>query len=524
MGAGMGSRLSRILAMVCSTAVLVCVAAWLIAGAPNVPHINILTDPAADAYFRNGDESLSWMLIWGLASAWPLAAHLVLMMLALSVAMAAALSLVILTRSERKGTVTDLGVGLGFWSLSICYLGLFSIVTTFAFFSSMPVGARMACDTVAMLLLFAASQAVVRFWMGFPRPVTESELAGFIGKSRVAKPMRQGMRALGTGLAVICVVWMGLIWRGVLYLPAFPAGLLDVLSQLLSIGLSLGFIGVLGWPVLKCLRLLRFHRALGSAEDRARIEWIWSALWIALILCLLPVVVAPAMALGERWFPELAFDLGWVGIYLILALLTAPLIVIVALALSVFYRGAVDPRLALRGFTVWTLLGIVLTLIFVFIERTVALRLVGWWHLPPQTGYVTAGAIVAATFQPIRKRMEKWVNRFVERVLPRNTEMDAPVEVIKLDISHASTPQSLHEMLAAAFQFPSYYGRNWDAFWDCIRDPEQSRMPKHVVLIGFEELEKKLPALAKQLRKSLSDNQKDYPGKFTVSYVKRELP
>ncbi|HSC46578.1 MAG TPA: adenylate/guanylate cyclase domain-containing protein, partial [Gammaproteobacteria bacterium] len=96
----------------------------------------------------------------------------------------------------------------------------------------------------------------------------------------------------------------------------------------------------------------------------------------------------------------------------------APTILFIAMGLSIQYRGTIDPKLALRGFTVWTVLSLVLTLIFVFVERTVALRLVGWWHLPPQTGYVTAGAIVAATFQPVRKQLEKRVNRFVERVLP----------------------------------------------------------------------------------------------------------
>lgn len=96
-------------------------------------------------------------------------------------------------------------------------------------------------------------------------------------------------------------------------------------------------------------------------------------------------------------------------------------------------------------------------------------------------------------------------------------------EIIKLDVSHASSGLSLHEMLAAAFQFPSYYGKNWDAFWDCIGDPEQSRMPKHVVIIGLEELEKRLPMMAKQLRTSLSDSQKEYPGKFTVSFEKRDM-
>ena len=413
----MGSRASRILAMVCSAAALVCVVAWLFAGAPNVPHINLLTDPTSDVYSRNGDESLGWFLIWGLAYAWPLAAHLVLAILALAVASAAGLSLVILTRSERKGAVGDLGVGLGLWSLSVTYLGLFTVVTVFEFFNRLPFSLRMACDVAAFLLLFASGRAVVRFWMGFPRSVDEAELAGFIGGPRAAKPVSGAARALGIGFSLVCMVWMGLLWRGVWDVPFF-SGIFDTLVSLLLIGMALGSIGALGWPVLKCLRLLRFHRAVGSPEERARIEWIWTALWIAVILCLLPAVVGPVMALGENWFPELAFDWGWIGIYLILAFLTAPLIVIVALALSVFYRGAVDPRLALKGFTVWTLLGVALTLVFVFIERMVATRVVLLMHLPPQTGYVTAGALVAATFQPIRKRMETWVNRFVERVLP----------------------------------------------------------------------------------------------------------
>jgi RNAse (barnase) inhibitor barstar len=32
--------------------------------------------------------------------------------------------------------------------------------------------------------------------------------------------------------------------------------------------------------------------------------------------------------------------------------------------------------------------------------------------------------------------------------------------------------QSLHAELARAFEFPEYYGANWDAFYDCIGDSE----------------------------------------------------
>lgn len=52
---------------------------------------------------------------------------------------------------------------------------------------------------------------------------------------------------------------------------------------------------------------------------------------------------------------------------------------------------------------------------------------------PPLTGYVTAGALVAASFQLIRKRAEVYVNRFVERALPghglpSDTHRVAPAE------------------------------------------------------------------------------------------------
>src|SRR5215469_6480943 len=420
----MTSKLLRIFAMACSAATLVCVAIWLFAGAPNAPHINILIDPAMDAYFKNGDVSISWQAVWGLAQVSPLAAHLLLCIISLSVGTAAVLSLILLLKSGKEDATRYLGIGLGWWSFSICYLGLIITLPTFALYSHLPFLVRLAFDTAAFLLLLAAAYAVLAFWQRFPRPVSEDELDAFLKASRGSKAMpvparrSTAARVVRKLLAVYLIGTMGLLWRGNIYLPDYLPEPADTLLSLAILFSNLGCIYVLGLPVFKCLRLLKFHRALGSPEDRAKIEWIWTAIWIAVILCLLPAVLAPAMYLAEYWFPELAFDYGWLGLYLLLAYNSAPLIVMVALALSVFSRGAIDPRLALRGFTIWTLLGIVLTLIFVFIERLVATRVVLWMHLPPQTGYVTAGAIVAATFQPIRKRMEKWVNRFVERVLP----------------------------------------------------------------------------------------------------------
>jgi RNAse (barnase) inhibitor barstar len=67
-------------------------------------------------------------------------------------------------------------------------------------------------------------------------------------------------------------------------------------------------------------------------------------------------------------------------------------------------------------------------------------------------------------------------------------------------------------MLAAAFDFPGYYGKNWDAFWECINDTRQSVMPRKLVVKGFNVLEKRLPRDAELLRTLLADYQNSHPG------------
>jgi ribonuclease inhibitor len=79
------------------------------------------------------------------------------------------------------------------------------------------------------------------------------------------------------------------------------------------------------------------------------------------------------------------------------------------------------------------------------------------------------------------------------------------VEEITIDVGFASSRQSLHETLAAVLGFPGYYGMNWDAFWDCVRDFEQSAMPRHLILNGMSHLDERLPDDARKLRGIISD-------------------
>ncbi len=429
----MTSNAARISAIVSAILTLTCVAFWLFNGAPNVPHLNLLIDPATDAARRPGDVSVIWLMIWGLASTSPLSAHAALFVLAATVVTAAVLCLLLLLRATPSDAVRILGTGLGWWSLCVGYQALFSVVPVFGWFERFPLGLRVACDVVCFQMLLAAAIAFVRFWSKYPRLVPDEELAAFIDATRrkgLGSTRDEGVhpfahriwisvrnrQRLWLGFAVIVVLGESLLWRAYAYMSDNAA--LGTLEEYAGIFVSLGSIFVFGSLVLHALRLFRYHRAIGDAEERRKVEWISAALWVAVVLFLLPAAVTPLLYLAEHWYPDLAFERGWIGIYLLVTLISAPLIVLIALALSIFYRGTIDPRLALRSVTVWTILGMVLTLVFVFVERSVAQDVVALFHLPPQTSLVSASAIVAATFQPIRKQSEAVVNRFVEGVLP----------------------------------------------------------------------------------------------------------
>jgi class 3 adenylate cyclase len=176
---------------------------------------------------------------------------------------------------------------------------------------------------------------------------------------------------------------------------------------------------------------------MGGPDERRCVEWIYGALMINVVsLCLfavagfasVPLVVA-AVASGpgsvfHGLFRQLFIVLGW---SVFPALLSAPLLFVGALAASILYRGTIDPRLVVGRFTLWGMLGLIITFIFVLVERAVALQLVVWFDLPPQTGALAAGAAVAASFQPIRRRAERWSAAALVRLMPPTALMGGTV-------------------------------------------------------------------------------------------------
>jgi hypothetical protein len=59
---------------------------------------------------------------------------------------------------------------------------------------------------------------------------------------------------------------------------------------------------------------------------------------------------------------------------------------------------------------------------------------------------------------------------------------DAGLRVVRIDLAGAAGKDALMERIAAALEFPKWFGRNWDALEDCLADLSWSKAAGHVLL------------------------------------------
>ncbi|WP_257572793.1 barstar family protein [Janthinobacterium sp. UMAB-56] len=78
-----------------------------------------------------------------------------------------------------------------------------------------------------------------------------------------------------------------------------------------------------------------------------------------------------------------------------------------------------------------------------------------------------------------------------------------------IDLSEINSPRQLHAALAAALDFPSFYGMNWDALWDVITGLVE--MPQQLELRGWPAFAARLPHDAALLQRILARMAQDAP-------------
>ena len=57
---------------------------------------------------------------------------------------------------------------------------------------------------------------------------------------------------------------------------------------------------------------------------------------------------------------------------------------------------------------------------------------------------------------------------------------------LKIEIKSGMDMGEIHSLLAEALEFPDYYGKNWDAFDECINDDEASNPPVKLIVKGWD--------------------------------------
>ena len=83
--------------------------------------------------------------------------------------------------------------------------------------------------------------------------------------------------------------------------------------------------------------------------------------------------------------------------------------------------------------------------------------------------------------------------------------MEKP-RIITLDLGECQHIDKMHQRIKSAFQFPDYYGENWDAFWDLIDGTRDNTM---VEIQGISTMPKELREEAGKMILCLEDNIKE---------------
>jgi class 3 adenylate cyclase len=392
-----------------------------------------------------------------------------MVLIAAGVATASALGVFLAARAAGNPAALRLSFALGLSSLALAWF--FLVLPYSRDVAGMTTLTLWWFDSIAYVSWAIGCWQLVRVWRIFPQPISEPDwerhVAAFLQKTH--ETMRSGWRrwiyparvvdpdpgeALGEkgGLAG----WMaygrnarqrarlhGLFESralvGALVIAGVGCALVAAVMRAKALSLPPGQrigggLGMLGFLPMMYLWLtgfgaialthgyLEYHRRWGSDDDRRRISWIYAAVFVGGVLTLVAFLGAFALFILIVFFAMEAFPATALETLLFVPMVVAfPLFgmgLVVALALSVLYRGSFDPRHAARRITLWGLLGMVVAVVFVVLERAVALKLAAWLSLPDEWAPILAGGLAAATIAPVRGTAERAINSLVARYLP----------------------------------------------------------------------------------------------------------
>lgn len=76
-----------------------------------------------------------------------------------------------------------------------------------------------------------------------------------------------------------------------------------------------------------------------------------------------------------------------------------------------------------------------------------------------------------------------------------------------LDLNGCQYVNELHERIEKALNFPEYYGRNLDAFWDCINHECDVDF---ITIVGIDTVAENLKPTIQMILNMLEENKQDW--------------
>ncbi len=93
-------------------------------------------------------------------------------------------------------------------------------------------------------------------------------------------------------------------------------------------------------------------------------------------------------------------------------------LLLLAIAASIFLRGAVEPTLVLKRSMLYGIIVVSMTVVFVMVENLLQSQAIARFGLPEQATVIITGTIVALVLGPLRDRIERRITGVIDRLLP----------------------------------------------------------------------------------------------------------
>lgn len=409
-----------------------------------------LLQGAARGLEYSGGPSESFFLLFSSAimhRAFPDNFSIALRVYAAASGLAAVLALVLVLRPQRSQAALHLGValaGIAFFAAHIV-LGRHWPVLARGF---LPV----AFDYLSMVVLAYGLHAMVRVALCYPRPIDGEAFLAYSMKQFSTKSLRSLMPTFSAlvpsfvgksgpspallaeriGVAGIIrwhldVVGSAWWWRAMALVGCGLVAVAQVVG--LPSPVSLKFFGfvilvALVAPMFELTTdVLSWQYRLGELEQRKQ------------LILGMAGIVGCGMAVGAGSMGAVLQGLGLsethgMAIFTTLAPPLTAIAILLFLACSIFFFGAIDPKLAIRKVSVYGIAATMLAVALAVLQGTAATQLVQRFGLPDNSGFVLAASFVGLVFAPLRKRIESSVERVVERALPANALAEAHRETV----------------------------------------------------------------------------------------------